>query len=740
MNKLEKTKKDFYDAGFNVIPFSTKDNKGMVKYTHWYTAQMHKLDFEALPLSDNYKVLTQFYNPNGVLACLDFDIRDDNESVYEEFAKQIDIKDFKKTVVTSPSGGKHIWLKVIYPDGWGWDDENQSMREFCFDDLYRPTENYWNVAYDENNDTIIELKTGGKCNLTIPYSKRNDGEYKPEIEYDNFVEAIPTISSEDFDKIIELIAKFNKKDRTAYVKKEHYNEREYSGDLYGFMAYNEAFDIDEEIEKLEATGLYSVKNETKEKILFTRIGGKDNNSSVEMYVDSGVSVHYSVSDELYDYTQKLGKQGLTPFDRLVYFEYNSDAEAAKKDMLKQFPNPEYKAYTTVEEFDGYTGDNGEIYIPEYVNATQPLKQQEAADSTQTVGTPEEEGIIRSPAGYHRMMTRKHMRNRPKLPMMLEDNFRRGQVGMLVGQSQSRKTFLAISLMYAAMLEHKFLNKFQFNDSYRVLYNPGEDSESINTRLSAIEQKLTPEQLEIVDNNLLFDDMIVQLSTGANVNDFIALYKDRNVDIVVIDTFSRATLGAEENSATAMNAVMGNAYKIARELDCYVLLIHHTKKDGDGYRGNSAIEGALDQIYSITWDKETNYGKVLVEKMKNHAFWGPIGLKQEIVTLPSGDTSLILHPVDTIEIPLNAEASLFERMSQYLKLNPNKFHTCAMLEEVFPDATSDNVRSTANRLAKKSGFIKKEVDKNDTQFSTDFRGKSAYMYQQTKDDEVSLDFA
>ena len=266
---------------------------------------------------------------------------------------------------------------------------------------------------------------------------------------------------------------------------------------------------------------------------------------------------------------------------------------------------------------------------------------ESIDSGDLTDTSSDNGEI-STTGLHRRLTRQQMRNRPKLPMLLEDNFSRGQVGMLVGQSQSRKTFMIIQMMYDAMLGRKFLNKFQFNGNSKVLYNPGEDESSINTRLLAIEKGLTEEELAIVDNNFIFDDMVVQLATGTNVIEFIQFNKEQNIDIVVIDTFARATLGAEENSATAMGEVMANAIKIAKELNCFVLLIHHMKKDKDEIRGNSAILGALDLLYYMSWDEKAERGKIWVEKLKNQKRWESIVLEQEIIYLPDGSSSLVLH--------------------------------------------------------------------------------------------------
>ncbi len=73
-----------------------------------------------------------------------------------------------------------------------------------------------------------------------------------------------------------------------------------------------------------------------------------------------------------------------------------------------------------------------------------------------------------------------------------------------------------------------------------------------------------------------------------------------VQLVIIDTLARTMGGGDENSATDMGQFIANCNEISSALDCLVLLVHHSGKDGTkGARGSSALKGAADVEISVT---------------------------------------------------------------------------------------------------------------------------------------------
>jgi hypothetical protein len=68
-------------------------------------------------------------------------------------------------------------------------------------------------------------------------------------------------------------------------------------------------------------------------------------------------------------------------------------------------------------------------------------------------------------------------------------------------------------------------------------------------------------------------------------------------LVVIDTLARSSVGADENSARDMGAVISAADSIGKKMGCLVMLVHHAGKAG-GERGSSALRGAADAMFEV----------------------------------------------------------------------------------------------------------------------------------------------
>ena len=68
----------------------------------------------------------------------------------------------------------------------------------------------------------------------------------------------------------------------------------------------------------------------------------------------------------------------------------------------------------------------------------------------------------------------------------------------------------------------------------------------------------------------------------------------SVDLIVIDTLSRAMVGADENDAKDMSTAVEHLDMLRREMKSTILVLHHTPKDDDYVeRGSGALRGAAD---------------------------------------------------------------------------------------------------------------------------------------------------
>lgn len=89
--------------------------------------------------------------------------------------------------------------------------------------------------------------------------------------------------------------------------------------------------------------------------------------------------------------------------------------------------------------------------------------------------------------------------------------------------------------------------------------------------------------------------------GEETNELVEQIKGRGIKpaVVVIDTMARSIGGLEENSAKDVGVFVAACDYIREQLDCAVIVVHHSGKDGaKGSRGSNALEGAFDTVLEV----------------------------------------------------------------------------------------------------------------------------------------------
>lgn len=128
-------------------------------------------------------------------------------------------------------------------------------------------------------------------------------------------------------------------------------------------------------------------------------------------------------------------------------------------------------------------------------------------------------------------------------------------------------------------------------------------------------------------------------------------KEHGVDraLLVFDTLNRCIGDADENSSTAMGAVVGGAGEIARQTNSAVLFVHHVSTSDKGRpRGSSAFEGNLDLLCMLSKAPGSDSKKIVLltaTKQKN---------AQEIGAVPFEITSHTVGEDDdgeTVSVPV-----------------------------------------------------------------------------------------
>ena len=108
------------------------------------------------------------------------------------------------------------------------------------------------------------------------------------------------------------------------------------------------------------------------------------------------------------------------------------------------------------------------------------------------------------------------------------------------------------------------------------------------------------------DNFRIADEAPNLMSANSIKPFIDLAKRMqfNPGLIVLDTFSKATIGADDNSTKEMAEAIAVAYALSNSLDCLVILIDHTGKDqSKGVRGSYAKHANVDAVLMVSKTSE-----------------------------------------------------------------------------------------------------------------------------------------
>jgi hypothetical protein len=171
-----------------------------------------------------------------------------------------------------------------------------------------------------------------------------------------------------------------------------------------------------------------------------------------------------------------------------------------------------------------------------------------------------------------------------------------------GPPGSGKTFLALD--WAATVASTGLN---------VLYFVGEGVQGFARRVLAWQNSR--------GGNISTFRAIPQaphLLERESVETLAATVEQYSPALIVVDTFARAAVGGDENSARDVGLAIDALDMIHREYGASSLVIHHSNKAGAGERGSSAIRGAADATWEVIAAGPGEYSGFQVEcrKMKD----------------------------------------------------------------------------------------------------------------------------
>lgn len=216
----------------------------------------------------------------------------------------------------------------------------------------------------------------------------------------------------------------------------------------------------------------------------------------------------------------------------------------------------------------------------------------------------------------------------------------GSLCMLYGPSSSYKSFIGLDIALSIALGRPWQGHATRHGA--ALYIAAEGIDGMRKRLLALAQH---RNLDLSKARLFFVERAISFYDGTattELTEIVASYEDP-FTLLVVDTYSRNSVGAEENSNSDMVKVLNQVQEVASATGAAVLMIHHVAKATGGMRGASAVLNSVDSSLKAERD-DCGHVKLTTDKQKDHDDSGAMTLEREIVTLPDGETSLVLTRV------------------------------------------------------------------------------------------------
>lgn len=315
--------------------------------------------------------------------------------------------------------------------------------------------------------------------------------------------------------------------------------------------------------------------------------------------EGGDAITYAVCCTVMDY-------GISPAttEKLLSSHWNQFCIPpwSPEDLQQKIYNATKYRENAIGAKTGEADFSGDFALP-----AEEITRIENQENPLTANTPQEQ-----PHGD--LLSISDMLGRPKPIQIIKNILPEKGVAILAGESRHMKSFLILSLMLSSATNtpvhgHQPLQK-------RVLYAMNEGQAMFGYRAAAW---IDHHDLEIkdVDGSFRIMETTPNLMKPDSIKSFIKMIRDNgfNPQVIVMDTFSKATVGGDDNSTKDMAMALHNAYALANAIDGLVILIDHFGKDAKkGIRGASAKFANADMVGLVT--KTDNLITLFTDKMKD----------------------------------------------------------------------------------------------------------------------------
>lgn len=207
----------------------------------------------------------------------------------------------------------------------------------------------------------------------------------------------------------------------------------------------------------------------------------------------------------------------------------------------------------------------------------------------------------------RQITLAHLLNNPPTPReaLLEGLLKTGESMMLWAAPGVGKTMASLSIALAIAGGGTWLH-WTAPKPRRVLIIDGEmNMHDLHDRFAALAKGAAGGDPVAASENIAIvarqdqdpDAEFLDLGERAWQNRLLARAKDFRADLVILDNFSTLAEVDDENSASAMSPVLGFLLRM-KAAGVATLLVHHSGKSGESYRGSSKLEATFEVVAGL----------------------------------------------------------------------------------------------------------------------------------------------
>jgi len=224
---------------------------------------------------------------------------------------------------------------------------------------------------------------------------------------------------------------------------------------------------------------------------------------------------------------------------------------------------------------------------------------------------------------------------PKPNWLIEGVLPERSFCVLYGEPGCGKTFVALSMALSVAADHSWGGKPTAGGA--VLYVAAEGLYGLPTRVEAYQTKhgLNAENIRYLGE--AFD-----LRKPDDIEELLVRLRAEGIEpvLILLDTLARLMVGGDENSAKDMGLAIAGIDRLRKETSATILVVHHTRKDGQIERGSNALRAAADVM--IECKKFDDQGDVVFEckKMKDAAPFKKATLQLEPVPVGSSSSLAI----------------------------------------------------------------------------------------------------